>query len=114
MISHLAPDRLVLAPDTLGNGHSDKPPVDRAEIGYYSGVLSEALDGLGIEKVDVWGSHTGALIAMEFAVRYPGRVRRLGMDGSPCSIRPSSRRPWRTTSLPSTPICTACTCSGPG
>ena len=81
MISHLASDRLVLAPDTLGNGHSDKPPVDRAEIGYYAGVLSAALDGLGIDRVDAWGSHTGALIAMEFAVRYPDRVRRLGMDG---------------------------------
>ena len=81
MISYLALDRLVLAPDTLGNGHSDKPPVDHAEIGYYAGVLSEALDGLGIDKVDVWGSHTGALIAMEFAVRYPGRVQALGMDG---------------------------------
>ncbi|MDE0168228.1 MAG: alpha/beta fold hydrolase [bacterium] len=81
MISHLAPDRLVLAPDTLGNGHSDKPPVDRAGIGYYAGVLSAALDGLGIDKVDVWGSHTGALIAMELAVRYPERVQALGMDG---------------------------------
>ena len=81
MISYLAKDRLVLAPDTLGNGHSDKPPVDRAEIGYYARVLSAALDALGIDKVDVWGSHTGALIAMEFAVRYPDRVQTLGMDG---------------------------------
>ena len=81
MISYLAADRLVLAPDTLGNGHSDKPPVDRAEIGYYAGVLSSALDRLGIDNVDVWGSHTGALIAMEFAVRYPNRVQAVGMDG---------------------------------
>ena len=81
MISHLASDRLVLAPDTLGNGHSDKPPVDHAEIGYYAGVLSAALDELGVDRVDVWGSHTGALIAIEFAVRYPDRVRSLGLDG---------------------------------
>ena len=81
MISHLAADRLVLAPDTLGNGHSDEPPVDRAEIGYYAGVLAAALDSLGIDEVDVWGSHTGALIAMEFAILYPGRVRAVGMDG---------------------------------
>ena len=81
MISCLASDRLVLAPDTLGNGHSDKPPVDSADIGYYSDVLSDALSELGIERVDVWGSHTGALIAMEFAVRYPERVRAVGMDG---------------------------------
>ena len=81
MISCLASDRPVLAPDTLGNGHSDKPPVDRADIGYYSEVLSAALDQLGIDRVDIWGSHTGALIAMEFAVRFPERVRALGMDG---------------------------------
>ena len=80
MISSLADDRLVVAPDTLGNGHSDKPPVDRAEIGYYTGVLSAALDELAIDTVDVWGSHTGALIAMEFAIRYPDRVRAVGMD----------------------------------
>ena len=81
MIAYLAADRRVLAPDTLGNGHSDKPPVDKAGIGYYAGVLSSALDELGIDEVDVWGSHTGALIAMEFAVRYPDRVRAVGMDG---------------------------------
>ena len=81
MIFHLAADRLVLAPDTLGNGHSDEPPVDRAEIGYYAGVLAAALDALSIDEVDVWGSHTGALVAMEFAIRYPGRVRAVGMDG---------------------------------
>lgn len=81
MISCLASDRLVLAPDTLGNGHSDKPPVDSAEIGYYAEVLAAALDQQGVDRVDVWGSHTGALIAMEFAVRYPERVRALGMDG---------------------------------
>ena len=81
MISYLATDRLVLAPDTLGNGHSDKPPVESADIGYYSEVLSAALGAIGIDRVDVWGSHTGALIAMELAVRYPDRVRALGIDG---------------------------------
>ena len=81
MISCLATDRLVLAPDTLGNGHSDKPPVESAGIGYYSDVLSAALGVLGIDRVDIWGSHTGALIAMEFTVRYPDRVRALGIDG---------------------------------
>jgi pimeloyl-ACP methyl ester carboxylesterase len=40
-----------------------------------------ALDGLGIERFDLYGSHTGANIACEIAIAHPQRVRRLILDG---------------------------------
>ena len=41
----------------------------------------ELADALGFDSMDLWGSHTGALIAMEFAVRHPQRVGRVVLEG---------------------------------
>jgi len=81
LLRTLAADRLVLAFDTPGNGVSDPLPLDEPEIVDYAGALAAVLDALGIEQVDVWGSHTGADIGLELALRYPRRVRALAMDG---------------------------------
>lgn len=81
LIREFSSDRWVLAPDTLGNGHSDKPSSTDTDAGYYADVVAAALDQLGIAQADVFGSHTGGLIAMELAIRRPGLVRSLGMDG---------------------------------
>lgn len=81
LLRALAPERVVLAPDHLGNGDSDPPPTTSTDIARYADVLDEVLGGLGHEQVDVWGSHTGSLIGMELAIRHPRRVRRLVLDG---------------------------------
>jgi pimeloyl-ACP methyl ester carboxylesterase len=73
--------RPVLAPDTLGNGDSDKPAWEHAEIADYAPVVAEATAALGLERFDLYGSHTGALIAIETALLVPDRVRRLVLDG---------------------------------
>jgi len=73
--------RWVLAPDTLGNGLSDDPQRPDANIEFYSDILTEALDLLRIPEVDVFGSHTGALIGMELAIKQPRRCRNLVMEG---------------------------------
>jgi pimeloyl-ACP methyl ester carboxylesterase len=39
------------------------------------------MDALGIEKVDLYGSHTGAHIATEMAIARPDRVGRVVLDG---------------------------------
>ena len=70
-----------VAPDTLGNGDSTASPiaaptiVDLAEAAY--GALDQLLPG----QFDLYGSHTGASIAMEIAIAHPDRVRRLVLDG---------------------------------
>lgn len=81
LLRALATDRLVLAFDTPGNGASEPLPLDAPAIGDYADALAAALEALGIEQVDVWGSHTGADIGLELALRYPRRVRALAMDG---------------------------------
>jgi pimeloyl-ACP methyl ester carboxylesterase len=81
LIGHLAASRPVLAFDTIGNGDSDKPPWGAAEIGDYAPVVIEALDALGVGEIDLYGTHTGAKIALETCLLQPARVRRLVLDG---------------------------------
>ncbi|WP_343614605.1 alpha/beta fold hydrolase [Novosphingobium sp.] len=71
----------ILAPDTLGNGDSAAPAPDHPDIAYFAHSVLRMLDALEIEVVDLYGSHTGARIACEFAAAYPGRCRRLVLDG---------------------------------
>ena len=82
VISALAADHLVVAPDYLGNGGSDKPdgPVDIALLARDVVALADAL---GFAEFDLWGTHTGALIALETALIAPARVGRLVLEAPP-------------------------------
>ena len=82
LIHAFAPRRWVIAPDTMGNGDSaaDEMPV-QPEISYFAGRALEALQCLGIEKFDLYGTHTGGSIAAEIAIQVPGQVRHLVIDG---------------------------------
>ena len=78
----VARSRRVIAMDTLGFGNSDLAPPDFTLADYAESVV-HFLDALGIEKTDIWGSMTGAMIAIELAIRWPQRVRRLVLMGVP-------------------------------
>ena len=80
-ISRLATSRRVIAPDTLGNGHSS-PPAPDPDIPYLADAHVRALDGLGVDRFDLYGHHTGAKIAVEIAIAQPDRVGKLVLDGS--------------------------------
>jgi pimeloyl-ACP methyl ester carboxylesterase len=67
-------DRLVLAPDRLGFGASDKPRTTLNMPEYAESTL-DLLDELGVENVDLVGTHTGTVEAIELATRWPNRVR---------------------------------------
>ena len=71
----------LIAPDTLGNGDSAPPGVDHPDIPYFADSMRRMIDELAIERVDLYGSHTGARIACEFAAAYPNRVQRVVLDG---------------------------------
>jgi len=73
--------RRVWAPDTLGNGDSSPPREAQPTIETLAAGAIEALDGLGLDQVDLYGSHTGASIAATIALMQPKRVRRLVLDG---------------------------------
>lgn len=71
----------LIAPDTLGNGDSVAPGVSKPDIGYFADSMRRLIDALELPQVDVYGSHTGARIACEFAAAFPDRVRRVILDG---------------------------------
>jgi len=81
LLGALAARRRVVATDTLGNGDSSAPREPAPALGYFVAGHLQALDALGIEHFDLYGSHTGGNIAIELAIAHPGRVRRLILDG---------------------------------
>ncbi len=78
----LCVDRPVVILDTLGNGDSDKPTaLLTPTIEDYAVVFEAAADDLGLDRFDLYGSHTGAVMAIELALRAGERVRSLVLDG---------------------------------
>ncbi|WP_460451066.1 alpha/beta fold hydrolase [Alsobacter sp. SYSU BS001988] len=80
VVAGLARGRQTFSVDYLGNGLSDKP--DRpVEIGDLADDMVALIEALGFPQVDVWGSHTGALVGLELAVRRPDLVGRAVLEG---------------------------------
>ena len=71
----------IIAPDTPGYGGSDPLPQDYPTIEEYADASVETADALGLTRVIVYGTHTGAHIALEFARRHPQRVSLCILDG---------------------------------
>ncbi len=83
LMKELAPARFTVAPDMLGNGDSAPPAGDHLDMAYYAECAVRILDLLKIERVDYYGSHTGAQIGCELAVKWPDRIGKLVLDGLP-------------------------------
>ncbi len=81
LIARIAKTRRVVAPDTLGNGHSSPPAAANPDLLYFAGAHLRALNALGIERFDAYGAHTGSKIALELALAHPERVRKVIFDG---------------------------------
>lgn len=81
LLAELGAARRVVATDTLGNGDSAPPAQISPTIAYFADAHLRALGALGIDRFDLYGSHTGANIACEIAIAHPDRVRRLILDG---------------------------------
>ncbi len=73
-----AAGRRVLRYDLFGRGYSDRPHV-RYDLELFVQQLTDLLDALGIQQVDLVGLSMGGLIASAFAVKNPARVRRLAL-----------------------------------
>ena len=81
LMRELARGRPVIALDTAGNGDSDPPAGEGPfDIGDFAAIVNAALDVLEMGEIDLYGTHTGALIATEVALSRPG-VRRLILEG---------------------------------
>lgn len=66
----------VITYDMLGHGGSRIPPED-VTLADYAAQLAQLLDHLQITVATVVGHSMGALVALEFAIRYPQRTKRL-------------------------------------
>ena len=95
LLREMGRDREALALDTPGYGSSD-PHGGVPTMIDFAGAMADALDGLGFGAegkgpVDVFGLHTGVLIACELALTRPDLVRRIVLSGIPYRT-PEQRR----------------------
>lgn len=81
LIVPLSARRRVIALDTRGNGDSTPLAIEQPTIFDFAAATLEALGALGVARCDLYGTHTGASIAMEVALARPALVRRLVLDG---------------------------------
>ncbi len=82
LIRAFAVTHQVIAPDTPGNGDSDPLPIASPAIADYAAAMVQFIAALGVERADVYGSHTGSCIAAEVAILAPHQVRRVIHDGA--------------------------------
>jgi pimeloyl-ACP methyl ester carboxylesterase len=80
VIPVLAVEHRVVAMDNPGYGCSDIPP-RQPTVEEYADTVVELLDHLRIPKAVLIGHHTGAILAVDIAARYPDRVDKLALSG---------------------------------
>jgi pimeloyl-ACP methyl ester carboxylesterase len=79
-----AADRFTcFALDTPGFGGSDPLPGDVLTVRDLAKATAEAIEALGLPSCRVYGTHTGAAIAVELGVGWPERISGLVMEGLP-------------------------------
>nr|WP_087573433.1 MULTISPECIES: alpha/beta hydrolase [unclassified Sphingomonas]AJW29441.1 alpha/beta hydrolase fold [Sphingomonas sp. JE1] len=81
LIRDLAGGARVIAPDTAGNGDSEALFNREPVIPELAEAVLRFLDVMKLEKVRLYGSHTGAAIAAELAILAPDRISRVVLDG---------------------------------
>lgn len=84
LMQRLASHALVIAPDTPGYGESDSLPdaFGDATLAPYVETLGRLMDSLGLDSFAVYGSATGAQIAIELAKAMPERVSGVVLDNA--------------------------------
>lgn len=85
----------VYAVDTRGHGQSPRGTAPFT-ISQFADDLLGFMDGQGIEKADILGFSDGGNIALTFALRHPGRVGRLVLNGAnldPAGVKGSVQLP---------------------
>jgi pimeloyl-ACP methyl ester carboxylesterase len=70
----------VIGIDLPGFGGSEGPE-DVPTIADYAHIVPAVLDALGIDKADILGHHTGAIVATEVVLQYPDRFNRIILNG---------------------------------
>ncbi|MGF1505370.1 MAG: alpha/beta hydrolase [Chloroflexi bacterium] len=75
------------APDLWGFGLSDKERRGSFNVTDFIELIPQFMDALGIVKVPIMGHSMGGTTALGVALKYPERVRKVGVVGSPIDGR---------------------------
>ncbi len=102
-IEAMARHRRVIAPDTPGNGDSTTLGLAAPKISDYAAAIVEFLDVQRLQHCDVYGSHTGANIAMELAILAPDRIGKVVLDGIGLYTEETRRRYLANYAVPMRP-----------
>ncbi len=74
----------VIGIDMPGYGLSDPLPEEHPEISDLAEVVERVITAMGLDKVLLYGFHTGSIVAFEFACRYPERCAAAVVNGLVC------------------------------
>lgn len=81
--NRLAKEHRLIIFDNRGTGRSDKADIPyTAEM--MTGDIAGLLDTIGIAATNIFGVSMGGMIAQEFTLRYPGRVKSLILGCTSC------------------------------
>lgn len=81
-IPPLAEKGRVIAYDVPGFGFTELDPDANYSLDYWLDHLTAFLDALGLEKVSFVGNSFGGMLATQFALRHPSRVKKMAMMGA--------------------------------
>lgn len=87
-VPHLARRYRVVRPDLRGHGKSEPGPGRTLTHERLALDLVELLDDLGVARAHVMGSSAGGMIAMQAALRWPGRFISLALYAATAGIHP--------------------------
>lgn len=85
LLRAMGTDREVVAFDTPGSGMSDWPP-GPMDLSAYAVAFADGIEALSLGArgtVDVFGYHTGTLLAAELAIARPAKIGRVVLSGIP-------------------------------
>jgi pimeloyl-ACP methyl ester carboxylesterase len=82
-LERLGADRLAFAADIPGFGESEAPS-KLPSIGDLADIMTDVIKEVGGgEPIDLMGDHTGAVIAIDLAARYPELIRKVALNTVP-------------------------------
>ncbi len=81
LLAEWGADYTLIAPDSPGYGQSDPLGVAEATLDDFAAATIELLDTLGVRRFGVYGFHTGGMIGIALADRYPDRVATVACNG---------------------------------
>lgn len=85
--------------DMPGVDHSDIP-LRQYSMDDYADAVLEVMDGLGLDRSNIVGDHTGSIVAAIIAGRHPERVKKLVLDGLPYWDKKAGDLIWEKFFLP--------------